>query len=175
MTKTARPKYLRFKQLNPVLSGTVEGRIGATQSKEAFMFTKILYATDGSTASEAALYYAIDVAKTYATEVIVVHAYEQVPALLGTPYYHNMLEPRLVAGEELLHEVVAKFAEQEVEAHHELLQGPACDAIIKVAEAEDCDLIIMGARGLGELGCLLLGSTSHQVIRHAHCPVLVIR
>jgi nucleotide-binding universal stress UspA family protein len=137
------------------------------------MFTKILYATDGSEASEVVLRYTIDIAKTYAAEVIVVHAYDPVPALLGTPFYYNMLEPRLNAGENLLHEVIAKFAEWEVEAHHELLEGPPCEAILKVAQAEDCDLIILGTRGLGKLG-EMLGGTCREVMRQAHCPVLIV-
>lgn len=139
------------------------------------MFTKILYATDGSEPSQMALKYAIELANTYGAEVIIVHAYEPVLALLETPFYHTLLEPRLTEGETLLHELEAEFQAQGVIAHHELLQGPACEAIMKTAIEEDCDLIIMGARGLGELGSLLLGSTSHDVIRNAHCPVLVVR
>ncbi|ESO00785.1 hypothetical protein HELRODRAFT_192415 [Helobdella robusta] len=45
--------------------------------------------------------------------------------------------------------------------------------IVKKAEADKIDLIIIGTRGLGTLKRTLLGSVSHYVLHHAHCPVLV--
>ncbi len=41
--------------------------------------------------------------------------------------------------------------------------------------AKDADLVIVGSRGRGSIGSLLLGSVSSQVVHHAHCPVLVVR
>jgi hypothetical protein len=47
--------------------------------------------------------------------------------------------------------------------------------IVKFAEDAHADLIVLGSRGLGRLRRALLGSVSDSVVRHAHCPVLVVR
>lgn len=53
--------------------------------------------------------------------------------------------------------------------------GTPADAILSVAAAERADLIVLGARGLGPIKQLLLGSVSHRVLAHAACPVLAVR
>ena len=47
--------------------------------------------------------------------------------------------------------------------------------IVRVAEREEADLIVLGSRGLNALESLLLGSVSEHVVHHAHCSVLVVR
>jgi nucleotide-binding universal stress UspA family protein len=47
--------------------------------------------------------------------------------------------------------------------------------IVALAEELGADLIVMGSRGLGALRRALMGSVSDSVVRHAHCPVLVVR
>lgn len=53
--------------------------------------------------------------------------------------------------------------------------GHPAATIIRVAEDEKCDLILLGSRGLGEVKRFLLGSVSDAVVHHAHCPVLIVR
>jgi nucleotide-binding universal stress UspA family protein len=48
-------------------------------------------------------------------------------------------------------------------------------AIIHLAEEVGAGLIVMGSRGLGGVRRALMGSVSDSVVRHAHCPVLVVR
>jgi nucleotide-binding universal stress UspA family protein len=47
--------------------------------------------------------------------------------------------------------------------------------IVALAEELQADLIVMGSRGLGGVRRALMGSVSDSVVRHAHCPVLVVR
>jgi nucleotide-binding universal stress UspA family protein len=47
--------------------------------------------------------------------------------------------------------------------------------IVGLAEELGADLIVIGSRGLGGMKRLLMGSVSESVVRHAHCPVLVVR
>ena len=52
--------------------------------------------------------------------------------------------------------------------------NPAAE-IIRIAEEEGCDLIVLGSRGLNAVASFFLGSVSDRVTHHAHCPVLIIR
>lgn len=56
-----------------------------------------------------------------------------------------------------------------------LLQGPSADAITGKAEELGVDFIIMGSHGRTGLRKLLMGSVSEQVMREAHCPVMVVK
>ena len=51
---------------------------------------------------------------------------------------------------------------------------PAAE-IVRVAEEEGCDLIVLGSRGLSGMKAFLLGSVSDGVIHHAHCPTLIVK
>jgi len=53
--------------------------------------------------------------------------------------------------------------------------GRADQEVVALAEELGAGLVVMGSRGLGGLRRLLMGSVSDSVIRHAHCPVLVVR
>jgi len=53
--------------------------------------------------------------------------------------------------------------------------GKASRTIVQLAGEEAADIIVMGVHGAGALGRRLFGSTTHHVIREAHCPVLTLR
>lgn len=55
------------------------------------------------------------------------------------------------------------------------LEGYPPDALVAHADAVDARLLVVGTRGRGEIASLLLGSTSHRVVNHAPCDVLVVR
>ena len=59
------------------------------------------------------------------------------------------------------------------EAH--LRIGKPDEEIVSQAEELGAGLIVIGSRGLGGIRCALMGSVSDSVVRHAHCPVLVVR
>jgi nucleotide-binding universal stress UspA family protein len=59
------------------------------------------------------------------------------------------------------------------EAH--LRVGNAAPEIVALAEEIEAGLIVMGSRGQGGIRRALIGSVSDAVVRHAHCPVLVVR
>jgi nucleotide-binding universal stress UspA family protein len=56
-----------------------------------------------------------------------------------------------------------------------LRMGEVAMEIVALAEALHAGLIVMGSRGLGGVRRALMGSVSDSVVRHAHCPVLVVR
>ena len=57
----------------------------------------------------------------------------------------------------------------------QILTGRPVDELVEAGEQPDVDLIVMGARGLGTLERLLLGSVSEGVLRHAHRPALIVK
>lgn len=57
----------------------------------------------------------------------------------------------------------------------EALEGNAAEVITRRAAELGCEQIIMGTRGLGRVGAMLLGSVTTAVIQHAPCPVTLIR
>ncbi len=58
---------------------------------------------------------------------------------------------------------------------HRVAEGDAPEEILRLAQAEDCDLIVMGTHGRTGLGRLLTGSVAEEVLRKARCPVMVVK
>ena len=65
--------------------------------------------------------------------------------------------------------------ERERQVNTELLQGSPKEEIIRYAEANDIDHIVMGSRGRSGMSRLLLGSVAETVVRHSTVPVTVVR
>ena len=97
------------------------------------MFTRILYATDGSDHARKALDYTQELAEKYEAEVIVLHAYPHVFDALGTPDYERILNRRLEAGTEVLSEAEKALEAAGLKVKRELLEGPVAEAILNVA------------------------------------------
>jgi len=117
-----------------------------------------------------------DLARTMKSENLwIVMAYDPIPTYLGEPNMQNVLSKRLEEVEIVLQMAIKAVAKIPGEIRKEILEGSAAEEIIKVAEIRECDLIIMGSRGLGKLTGLVLGSQSQKVVSHAHCPVLIVR
>ena len=138
--------------------------------------TKVLLATDGSRDAELARTTAIDLAESTNSEL---HVVTVAP---GYPSY-DVRNPEVVEqlreqAEEILNEQAAKI-EQEggkvAEKHFRIAERYRAQQIVKVAEDIGAGLIVMGSRGLAGVRRALMGSVSDSVVRHAHCPVLVVR
>jgi nucleotide-binding universal stress UspA family protein len=139
------------------------------------MFHKIIVAIDGSEHSHRALEVGKDLANRYEATVWLVHVFPHTSDLLGYDEYEKLVARREGAGQAVLDEAHRLLGTINFPVHEELLEGPPAEAIINVAEVRGVDLIIMGTRGLSSLQGLLLGSVSHRVMHHAHCPVMLIR
>jgi nucleotide-binding universal stress UspA family protein len=139
------------------------------------MFTKILLATDGSPHSDEALKYARDLALRDDAQAIVAHAFLPLPAYLGEPWREQAIEQNLVEGRRVADQAAERLREAGVDVLVAVVEGPPADAILRVADVRQCDLIVMGSRGHGELASLLLGSVTHRVLAHAHAPVMIVK
>jgi nucleotide-binding universal stress UspA family protein len=146
--------------------------------------TKILLATDGSKEAQLAFASATDLAEKTGSELHAVYvghmplvAYESPGAtaldrdLLGRTQEDAEQEART-----MLEELVRREGHSggEVAGVHTRLGRPDAQ-IVGVADELGAGLIVLGSRGLGPLRRALMGSVSDSVVRHAHCPVLVVR
>ena len=139
------------------------------------MFTRIVVGIDGSDHAFHALEYAAKIAQRFGASLRLVYAFPETSELLGSPTYDNLLTRRMAKGQSVLDEARQQIADFNLDVHEELLEGPAAEAILKVAGVREADLIVVGTRGLGQLAGLLLGSVSSKVARHARCPVMLVR
>jgi nucleotide-binding universal stress UspA family protein len=144
--------------------------------------TKILLATDGSEEAELALHTAVALAKSTDSELHVLTAMPDLPDLdyMVRRYPFRSRDEALEAFEQaktILEEQARKITEAGglVGGTH-LKVGEAEDrAIVGFAEDAGVELIVIGSRGRGGIRRALMGSVSDSVVRHAHCPVMVVR
>ncbi len=134
----------------------------------------ILLATDGSREAQLAAATAVDLAKGTNSELHVVHVGQFVPTLLA----QTEVEPAQLEREaqHLLDEQVRRVEETGgtvKEAHLRL--GRADEEIVDLAHDMGAGFIVMGSRGRGRMRRALMGSVSESVVRHAHCPVTIVR
>jgi len=141
------------------------------------MFKKILFCTDFSENSHHAFTYALNLAKTYKAELLILHI---------TPEPVEIYRPT-----EQLEEVVRKHhkkvVDEEVTTHYVkemkgfkdyrllLKEGVVFSEIIKTASDEAANIIVMGTQGRTGLDDVLMGSTAERVVRKSPVPVLIVR
>jgi nucleotide-binding universal stress UspA family protein len=139
------------------------------------MFKNILLAVDGSEHATRAARVAAELAQCHKASLKLVAAYDPVPPYLGEPNFQIILDAQLQEAERNIANAIEMLGEIPVEVSSEILQGPPAEAILEVAKTRECDLIVMGSRGLGQFVGLLLGSQSQKVVQHAECPVLIVK
>jgi nucleotide-binding universal stress UspA family protein len=138
-------------------------------------FTNILVAYDGSEHSQKALDLAVKIAQCSEGKLKVLFVFDKVPTIFGDDETEHFIERAMSKGRDILGAATAYLNETAVEFSTATVEGPAAEAILRVAQAEGCDLIVMGSRGLGMMQGLLLGSVSYRVLHHAQIPVLIVR
>jgi nucleotide-binding universal stress UspA family protein len=146
--------------------------------------TKILLATDGSEEAELAFASGADLSEKTGSELHVVYvghlplvSYESPgattldPDLSGRMHESAEQEARTMLDEQM--QRVGQSGGEIAEVHARIGRPDA--EIVGLADELGAGLIVLGSRGLGSLRRALMGSVSDSVVRHAHCPVLVVR
>jgi nucleotide-binding universal stress UspA family protein len=143
--------------------------------------TKILLATDGSKDANLAARTAVDLADKTGSELHVAFVlrtqdapdYDTMGFDIEKPYEEEKIKQM---GQRLLDEQVRRVEEAggTVAGAHFRMARPD-RGILAVGEDIGAGLIVLGSRGLGGVKRALMGSVSDSVVRHAHCPVLVVR
>jgi nucleotide-binding universal stress UspA family protein len=136
-----------------------------------------LLATDGSPHAELAAMKAVDLAKSTKARLHVVAVGRTFAAAVYDVYAEVGREDLRREAQEVLDEQVRKIEEAggTVAIAHLKMNERRDEAIVHLAEEIDADLIVIGSRGFGGLKRALLGNVADSVVRHAHCPVLVVR
>src|SRR3712207_4968471 len=143
--------------------------------------TKILLATDGSEEASLATQAATELSKETDSEVRLVYVLPTPAQLIGHHLYSDEIRESLIGGAErdaetfLIEQAEKITSEGGKVAETHLRSGDPDKEVLRAAEALGVGLIVIGSRGLGAISRALMGSVSDSVVRHAHCPVLVVR
>ncbi len=141
--------------------------------------SRIVVPIDFSDHSKQAFRYAIDFAKTFNAELLLVYVVEPVvyPAdfsfgQVALPSMEMELHKR---GKQQLDALIEKEVPADLRARSIVRAGKPFVEIIHVAQEEEADLIIIATHGHSGLEHVLFGSTAEKVVRKADCPVLSVR
>jgi nucleotide-binding universal stress UspA family protein len=140
------------------------------------MYKKIVVGTDGSPSASIAVDHAVGLAKATGAVVHIVNAYKATTALTGmspdfvVPDVKAMETDALRVCEEAAQTVRAAG----LEAVTHTAEGDPADALVKLAEYENADLIVVGNRGMMGARRFLTGSVPNRVAHHCPCHLLVV-
>ncbi len=139
-------------------------------------FSKILYLTDFSESSEYAGKYALSIAGKYGCRIYVSHVVEPFTYAddFGIDYGTQFREMEATA-RKLLDKAVASMKRSGADAESVLLSGNPSAEIIKFAEEETIDLIVMATHGRSGVEHFIMGSVAEKILRKSPCPVLTVK
>ena len=141
------------------------------------MIKKILFPTDGSDNSKRAMSYAIDMALKNNAEIIVLTCYELI--MVGydplTLAYSAEQESSFEESNRVINNVACQeISSKGINVIPFVKKGAAGPGIVNVIESENCDLVVIGSRGMRTVKSFLFGSVSNYVIHHTKVPVLLV-
>lgn len=141
------------------------------------LYDHILVPTDGSSETRRAVEHAIDLAKeheamVHALYVLNTASYASVSVDASWEGVSDMLREE---GEAAIEAVADLARAEDVAVETSMLSGSPSREIVRYAEEEGCDLIVMGTHGRGGIDRLLLGSVAERVVRSSSVPVLTVR
>lgn len=141
------------------------------------MFHNILVAIDGSPDADEALKQAIDLAESEHARLTLFSSLVTPPAAAYIGAGGGMAAT-IAADAEAETEAILRTAVEEIPDHVSvssvLSSAPVRPALIRQIKDGAHDLVVMGSRGRGALGSVLLGSVSHYVLHHSPVPVLIV-
>jgi nucleotide-binding universal stress UspA family protein len=138
---------------------------------------RVVVGIDGSPTSERAIGYAFAQASSRGLGLTVVHAWwmEFVEGVITSTSSEEQWERMGQEQRVLVSEALAGWREKypDVNVREHVVRSLPAEAL--VGESAGAELVVVGSRGRGGFAGLLLGSVSHSVMQHAHCPVAVVR
>lgn len=147
------------------------------QDMKGELYKNIVIATDGSRNTRRAISYGVELAKfsgatVYALYVVDTKSMISENWTIGRDTIYNIMRSD---GEKAVSEVRAIGEASGVEVKEVVLEGCPSSEIIKFAESNNADLIVMGTLGVSGLEKFLIGSVAKKVVRGSKVPVMVVR
>jgi nucleotide-binding universal stress UspA family protein len=145
------------------------------------VFNRIVVGTDGSETASEAVRQAIDLAKLSGATLSIVSAYAPVSkGRVGSEQADAPADVQYEIGPRedvnlVLQKAVADAKKEGVEAQPHPVEEDPSEAILKVAEQTNADLIVVGNKGMAGARRFLLGSVPNKVSHHAPCSVIIVR
>ena len=141
------------------------------------MFKKILFPTDFSDVSQKAVKYIKQLKGAGAQEVIVLHVIDDKELLVLSRIPDQYLQITTLMEKEIAKEMTAVEADMTAEGFSVKLKvktGKPFTEIMMTAAEEKVSIIVVGSHGRSNIGEMLMGSVSENVIRHSKLPLLVV-
>jgi nucleotide-binding universal stress UspA family protein len=146
------------------------------------LYKNVLYCTDFSEGSRAALPHAIDIAKRYGASLHIVHVYQDPAHLaefeISSDIRMDWIRVAQSLGAEMekrLKEFCSEIMTEVKACQYRMLRGRPHTEIVAYARENKIDLIVLASHGLSGLEHALFGSTAERVLRESPCHVLVIK
>lgn len=142
------------------------------------MTQKILLPTDGSEHAEKTIQYALGLAKATGAAIVAMYAFNP-PLALRSPRGAAMMEEFRASLEAEAKDIIAEVAERLTKEGLTVttmaVEGAPAEAILRAAEDEKPDVIVMGSRGSGSMPGLTLGGVADKVVRYSPVTVTVVK
>lgn len=136
---------------------------------------RILVPIDFSVMSRKALQYAVPFARRFGAKITLLYTVENVPESESRSYSQENMERVMVSARRRLDSLARTAVEADLLDVVMVHVGIPFDVITGVARTRNVDLIVISTHGYTGLKHVFLGSTAERVVRHAPCPVLVVR
>jgi nucleotide-binding universal stress UspA family protein len=154
----------------------VLARSSTPQSPPSERINRILVPVDFSAPSRTMLQYAVAFATQFRASLVLLHVVDRIDVPSRVVYYATRVEMVVLQrGMAQLAELARDAVPPDIEFEQIVRPGRPYDVINRVARREHADLIMISTRGHGAVKQFFIGSTAGRVVRHAPCPVLVVR
>lgn len=148
----------------------------ATLPLPVFRLKKILVPVDFSDCSRKALQYALPFARQFDASVVLLHVIEPyIPVPEMTTVNFDVIRKQMLAGSEKELKALQRTIPADVVSEAVISEGNSYVEIVRAAKERGVDLIILSTHGRTGLAHVFVGSTAERVVRHAGCPVLIVR
>lgn len=137
------------------------------------MFNRILLACDGSDHALRSTEKALEIAKYNPGSIIsLVYVVDGDTSKTDVLTYGDLLEEKR---HQKLDSIEEMLKIEQVDYETKILKGEPGPEIVKLANDERYDLVVVGSRGLNSFQEMVLGSVSHKVAKRVNCPVLIVK